>query len=193
MPTVHMTCDRSAQSDEQLMAAYLNDDPGAFRELFHRYSGALMRYFQRYGLSAHDAQDLVQQTFLRLHRARDGYRVGTTLRSWIYVIARNTGYDHARRRRRRPEVFCDPDQQLAAELGTDTLAQEERVRALSSALETLPAAQRALLVTHWCEERSWSEIAAIDGTPAGTLRVRAHRACLQLRSLMDADSCAPCS
>ena len=67
-------------SDEALMAAYQGGDAAALRELFRRHGGALLRMFQR-DLARPEAEDLVQQTFLQLHRARADYRVGAPLRA----------------------------------------------------------------------------------------------------------------
>jgi RNA polymerase sigma factor (sigma-70 family) len=172
------------------MAAYLGGDERAFRHLFERYAPVLHRYFLRHGKTRHDAADLVQQTFLKLHRSRDDYRTGETLRPWLFTIARNLKHDHARRHQRRPESYCDLDTKPHPEPDTDGLGQEECTRLLSAALDTLPVAQQTLLRAHWIEERSWSEIAACGGMQPGTLRVRAHRACLQLRGRLEAQLAA---
>lgn len=163
------------------MAAYLQGDQRAFRVVFERYGSALRRYFLRHGKATQDVADLVQQTFLQLHRARDMFRDGEALRPWLYTIARNVRFDHSRRRQRRPETFCDLERQPCSEPATDVLLQEQRGRMLAQALEELPRAQRQLIDEHWLKERSWTEIAARHGSHAGTLRVRAHRTCLQLR------------
>lgn len=176
-----------AASDQQLMAAYLRGDQRAFAALFERYAQALQRYFSRHGKSPHDAADLVQQTFLRVHRSRQDYRAGEPLRPWLFTIARNVRHDHSRRRQRRPESFCDFEQQACPKPSSDALLQEERARALAVALDALPDAQQLLLREHWLNERSWTELATQHGTLVGTLRVRAHRACMQLRGRLDAE------
>jgi RNA polymerase sigma-70 factor (ECF subfamily) len=168
----------------QLMRAHIRGEERAFEVLFRKYAPVLTGYFQRRGLSTSDAQDLVQQTFLQLHRARDQYREGEPLRPWLFTIARNVSRDHGRRRQRRPETFCDLDQYEAPVREADHL-HTERTRALALALEQLPREPRKLLNQHWFEERSFSEIAHREGTHSGTLRVRAHRACLQLRKLLE--------
>lgn len=170
--------------ETQIMQAYIRGEERAFEALFRKYARMLHAYFVRRGQSASDAQDLVQQTFLQLHRSRDQYRAGQPLRPWLFTIARNVSHDHGRRRQRRPETICDLDryeapQREAGELHT------ERTRALSLALQQLPRGPRALLKEHWFEERSFSEIADRQGTHSGTLRVRAHRACRELRKLLE--------
>jgi RNA polymerase sigma-70 factor (ECF subfamily) len=177
----------ASMTDEQGMAAYLQGDQRAFAALFRSYGAMLFRYFVRQGKRPYDAQDLVQQTFLQLHRSRADYRVEEPLRPWLFTIARNVSHDHGRRQQRRPETFCDVDTYEASGPTRESLIHAERTRALAIALERLPEEHRDLLNEHWFEERSWTEIAGRDGVHATTLRVRAHRACLQLRGMIDVD------
>jgi RNA polymerase sigma-70 factor (ECF subfamily) len=179
--TSHTT---ASVTDEQRMNAYVQGDDRAFAALFRDYAPMLLRFFARQGKRAADAQDLVQQTFLHIHRARADYRLGEPLRPWLFTIARNVCRDSGRRQLRRPETFCDVDSYHAAERTTESLMHGERTRALALALEQLPGEHRSLLNEHWFEDRSWIEIARRDGQHAATLRVRAHRACVQLRTMI---------
>jgi len=178
------------RTDEELMLAYVcEDDQDAFTELFRSYAPSLSRFFARHGKRAADAQDLVQQTFLHVHRARHEYRPGEPLRPWLFTIARNAAYDHGRRQKRRPEAYCDLELQAAAEPVRDELLQTERTRIVAAALASLSQTQQQLLKEHWFQEQSWNDIASRQGVAATTLRVRAHRACIQLRGLVsDSDS-----
>lgn len=174
-----------ARSDEQHMSAYARGDERAFDALFQAYAPKLRAYFVWKGMRRQDAEDLVQQTFLHVHRARASYRTGDPVRPWVFAIARNQRLDHCRRRRRRPELLAELDAQPAPEPSCDSALHRERLRALSHALGQLPGEQRTLISQHFMEERSWSEIATHAGTLPGTLRVRAHRACIQLRGLLE--------
>jgi RNA polymerase sigma-70 factor (ECF subfamily) len=174
----------SYASDETCMSAYMNGDEHAFEQLWTSYAPLLERFFMRRGKRPADAQDLVQQTFLKLHRARGDYRAGELVRPWIFTIARNAGHDHGRRQLRRPETHCEVDTQPAPESADDDLLHSERTRVLAAALENLSHPQRRLLNEHWLEERSFAQIAKRDGVEPTTLRVRAHRACAQLRALV---------
>jgi RNA polymerase sigma-70 factor (ECF subfamily) len=178
---------RVSMTDEQRMSAYLQGDQSAFDALFRAYGPMLFRYFVRHGKRAFDAHDLVQQTFLHIHRSRADYRLGEPVRPWLFTIARNVSHDHGRRQQRRPELICDVDTYQAIEPTSDSLLHSERTRALAIALEQLPGEHRDLLSEHWFEDRSWIEIASRNGVHATTLRVRAHRACLQLRQMLDVD------
>ena len=167
------------------MSAYARGDERAFCALFRAYAPKLRAYFLWKGMRRQDADDLVQQTFLRVHSARASYREGEPVRPWLFAIARNQRLDHCRRQRRRPELLEDLEAQPGAEPSCDSLLRSERLRALACALEQLPGEQRALINQRFMEERSWGEIATHAGTMPGTLRVRAHRACMQLRGLLE--------
>ena len=84
------------------MAAYVGGDRSAFAVLFERYAPRLLRLMQRDLGRGEDAHDLVQQTFLQLHRARRDFRAGAKLRPWLFTIALNLKRQHFRRQGRRP-------------------------------------------------------------------------------------------
>lgn len=174
------------RSDAEWMAAYQAGDERAFAELFRHYAPMIERFFLRQGKRRADAQDLTQETFLHVHRGRCYFRRGEPLRPWLFTIARNVGHDHGRRAARRPEAFCELDSFAAQDEARDRhmLGHRERCEALRAALTQLPAADRALLDEHWFADRAFSEIAAREGLQSGTLRVRAHRACLRLREML---------
>ncbi|MBN1612092.1 MAG: hypothetical protein JW940_36005 [Polyangiaceae bacterium] len=76
-------------TDEELMLAYRAGDREAFRELFRRYAPRLEPMFRKRVSDPELARDLLQQTFLQLHRARNDYREGAQLRPWLFAIALN--------------------------------------------------------------------------------------------------------
>ena len=175
-------CDR----ENLLMSAYLAGDEHAFGELFRIYAPLLVRFFMRQGKRLSDAQDLTQDTFLQLHRARADFRAGEPLRPWLFTIARNRCHDHGRRSRRKPEAFCDVDSYEAPQQAHETqaLIAVERRDALHDALAKLSQPERKLLDEHWFGERAFAEIAARDGVQSSTVRVRAYRACQRLREMI---------
>ena len=86
------------------MVAYRRGDADAFRELFIRYTPLLRRWLRRWVFSEELVTDLVQQTFLQVHRARHDFREGAPLRPWVMAIAHNLAREQGRRKSRRPEV-----------------------------------------------------------------------------------------
>src|SRR4051812_11239165 len=96
-------------SDEDLMAAYVKGDVAAFRTLFDRHSPVLLRVMRHHLRRPEDARDLVQQTFLQLHRSRHDFRDGAKLKPWLFTIAMNLKREYFRRAGRRPEAPLSPD------------------------------------------------------------------------------------
>jgi RNA polymerase sigma factor (sigma-70 family) len=173
-------------SDEALMAAYRQGDARALRELFRRHAPRLTRMLAMHLGSHSDAQDVVQATFLNLHRARNDFREGARLRPWLYTIAYNLMRDHHRYRGRRPEDPTEParhDAHPGSAPSPDAPLLDEPVR---RALAQLPEAQREVIVLHWFEGLSFAEIAEIVGAGRSAVKVRAHRGYKQLRELLEA-------
>jgi RNA polymerase sigma-70 factor (ECF subfamily) len=171
------------KSDEELMEAYVAGDATAFAHLFERYSPLLIRIMRRQMRTEDDACELVQQTFLQLHRARHDFQLGRRLRPWLMTIAYNLKREHFRRKQRRPEAPLEYEPK--ADSTRDPLerrADRERVRA---ALDTLPEGQRDVIVMHWFEDLSFPEVAEILGLSVSAVKVRAHRGYRALRQVLE--------
>jgi RNA polymerase sigma-70 factor (ECF subfamily) len=169
------------QSDEELMAAYVAGDRAAFRVLFDRYAPILYRVMLRQLRAAEEAHDLVQQTFLQLHRARFDFRQGAKLRPWIFTIALNLKREHFRRTRRRPEAPLELDGRKDPATNGESPLDREEARALRLAIEGLPPDQREVIELHWFEGLSFPEVAEIVGAGLSAVKVRAHRGYRRLR------------
>ncbi|MEZ6186739.1 MAG: RNA polymerase sigma factor [Planctomycetota bacterium] len=174
-------------SDEALMSRYVDGDPAAFAELFERYGPRLTALFRR-GLPAHvDVSDLVQQTFLQIHRARHDYRPGLPLRPWVVTIALNLRRKHYRvLSRAAQELVVDPSD--SGETERRGLERSERAEALHRALEELRPNQREVLELHWFEGLPFAEVARVVGASLSAVKVRAHRAYEALRKTLDMEA-----
>ncbi len=131
--------------------------------------------------SVEDAQDLVQDTFVRAYVAFDRFQPGTNLRAWLFTILHRTRTDRLRRRARRP---------VETELGDDVgvAAAQERLASgyedLERALLDLPEAYRNAVVLRDIEELSYREIAEVLGVALGTVMSRIHRGRVLLRTAL---------
>jgi RNA polymerase sigma-70 factor (ECF subfamily) len=171
------------QTDEELMAAYVAGDQAAFAELFQRYSPLLLRSLRRQLGNEADAAELVQQTFLQLHRARHDFAPERRLRPWLMTIAFNLRREHFRRRGRRPEAALEVEP-IAPDRGDPVERAGEAAR-LRAALATLPAGQREVIEMHWLDELSFTEVAEITGLSLSAVKVRAHRGYKLLRQALE--------
>ena len=139
------------------------------------------------------AEDLVQQTFLKVHRARGAYVRGADPVPWIYAIAHRTFLDELRRGKRAAAPTDDGEvpEEAAVLSGASAVADAERAppdpertRAALDALATLPAAQREAVVLTKLDGKSIAEAAEIAGTTPGAMKVRAHRGYEALRRIL---------
>jgi RNA polymerase sigma-70 factor (ECF subfamily) len=165
------------------MTAYVAGDAGAFRALFERHAAALERFLLRDLSEREQARDLVQQSFLQLHRARLDFDPKQRLKPWLYTIALNLKREHFRRRKRRPER---PDAEIADRQPVEPRGQQQidARRSVAWALEHIPADQREVIELHWLAGLSFPELAESMGISVAAAKVRAHRGYVRLRELL---------
>ena len=173
------------RSDEELMAAYVAGDRSSFDELFRRYAPILLSVLQRQMRSPSDARDLVQQTFLQLHRARRDFDQKARLRPWLFTIALNLKREYFRRQKRRPEAPLELDGRSDPAVLPHDFTKDELDRTVRRAVDQLPADHREVIVLHWFEGLSFPEISAVVGASVSAVKVRAHRGYVALRKLLE--------
>ncbi len=176
-----------------VMDRYAQGEDPAFDQLYRmgapRVRGFLLRLCGNLAL----ADDLLQETFLRVHRARGSFAVGAAALPWMLAIARNVLRDHARRAQARPITrAADPraGEDAHAEAppdgrGDEVLAAQEMLKVVRNVLLELPALQREAFVLLRFEGLSVSEAAQVLGTTDGAVKVRAFRASEALRAALD--------
>lgn len=163
------------------MKRYARDgDRAAFEALFRRFAPRFLGLFRRSTLSDALANDLVQNTFLQIHRARKDYRVGAPVRPWVFAIAMNTRRDHFRAVKRRPITTTEPSAEPSQAPDASTATE----RAVRRALAELPEAQREVVLLHYYEGLSMAEVAHAVGASRSAVKVRAHRAYQVLRDIL---------
>jgi RNA polymerase sigma factor (sigma-70 family) len=176
----------------ELVAAVLAGRPGAFERLVREYQGLCWHIIVRLVRNPEDARELCQDTFLRVHRCLHQYRHESTLKSWIGRVAYSIALRHLERKR-IPITASEEDDGYAAmeNIGSDfdleaACADEETVRHLHEAIETLPPLQRMLLTLYHLEELPIPEIAGITGLASGTIKSHLFRSRLRLRNALEA-------
>jgi RNA polymerase sigma-70 factor, ECF subfamily len=175
-----------------LMERYVDGDAGAFRALYALVAPKLLGYLAKMTRDRAVADDLLQHTFLKVHRARGAWVRGSDPTPWIYAIAHRTFLDEARRKTRavvsvsKGEELPDLKAEITgtAEGAAEPVADPELTRAALAALESLPPQQREAVVLTKLDGRSIAEAAAIAGTTPGAMKVRAHRGYVALRKAL---------
>lgn len=165
--------------DAVLMRRIAEEDPAALRLLVERHQGALMNYFVRSGAESH-AEDLVQETFIRLYRYRHRYRPVARLTTFLYTLARHVWIDHVRRRGRVGRLLKE---WAVVQPTEDAQSAGRAARRMDAerAVRGLPDAMREVVVLVFYQGLSYPEVAEVLDIPVGTVKSRMFHALRQLR------------
>jgi RNA polymerase sigma-70 factor (ECF subfamily) len=164
---------------QSLMARYREGDSAAATVLVHRLSPQLHRFFLMQFISRRHADDLLQETWLRIHKARNTYRPSQPVLPWLYAIARNVRVDHYRKSHRaeRREERLDEH----ADIPETPRERQDGTPDLESLLATLPESQREVIVMLKVTGMSLDEVARATSSSVGSVKQKAHRAYEKLR------------
>ncbi len=168
----------------EAMGRYADGDVAAFHEVYDALS-PMIRRAQRRWVGEDRADDLTQQTFLRVHRARDRYTRGSAVGPWVLAIARNLAIDELRRLGRSRETLTregalpEPEPVFAA-----PGERRDVIDSVREAVDALPPGQREVVRMHKLEGRPFREVADVLQIQEGAARIRAHRAYERLRQAL---------
>ena len=174
-------------SDEKLMGLVQLGKLNYMELLFMRYQKQVYNYFLKCTLDQTESQDLTQNTFVRVMKYRNSFKVDRGFRVWLFQIARNLIKDHFHNTRIEREQFSPLDQRhdLAGE-EPDTEQGEQEGR-LHRALALLPPDKRELLVLGKLQRMKYEEIASIRDMSVGAVKVQIHRTMAELRRIYFAE------
>jgi RNA polymerase sigma-70 factor (ECF subfamily) len=165
---------------EVLMSRYQAGDLGAARLLIDHLSPQLHRFFGLQSANVADADDLLQEAWLRIHRVRHTYQPGRPVLPWVYAIARRVRVDHYRKAV-RTLVREQPLEDLAETL---VVAEPARVDDLEELLAPLSDGQREVLEMLKVAGMSLEEVAQATSSSVGSVKQKVHRAYEKLRQTM---------
>lgn len=188
-----------AANDRRLMERLQAGDESALAALMERWELPTKAVIARLVLNAAEAEDLAQETFVRVWQQRDKFRPGAEFRPWLFAIAVNLARNRLRWWRRRPVVSLEewmqeknagvrsqePGEQTAGEKsGAAVLEHKERAAAVRDAIAALPTDLREAIVLFEYEELSHAEIAGIVGATPKAVETRIYRARERLRNTL---------
>jgi RNA polymerase sigma-70 factor (ECF subfamily) len=175
---------------KDLMQRYCDGDAGAFRELYAFVAPRLLGYLLKMARERALADDLLQQTFLKVHRARAAYVRGADPLPWIYAIAHRTFIDETRKHKRAVVRVGEAEELPEVRAGITGESEDRRdegrgdpelVTAALAALAQIPVQQREAVILTKLDGKTVAEAAEIAGTTVGAMKVRAHRGYEALR------------
>ena len=173
--------------DEQQLLLRLRDDSNtrerAFRELVEQYSEQLY-WTVRHIVGTHqDADDVVQNAFIKIWNKLEDFRGESKLSTWLHRIAVNEALDHIRREKKHQNDDGDTTE-LNKSFADTYLDGDEAELLLREAMETLPPAQRAVFSLKYFEDKPYKEISEILGTSEGGLKANYHYAVEKIRKYL---------
>ena len=183
--------------DVRLMIAVRDDVAGAFEELVEAYQHRLINVMQHLVGRTDEAEDLAQEVFLRVYRARKKYRARCKFSTWLFTIANNLGLNWLRGRQRKPVVPLPaqdsgplgprPAEQLVPDPGSGPLRKVERgelAEVIRRALDGLNERQRMAVVLNKFEDMNYIEIAEVMGLTTKAVKSLLSRARENLRLVL---------
>ena len=187
--------------EDDLLRRCARGESAAYRELVESVEKPLINFLLRYVGERPIAEDLFQETFVRVVRSVRHFKPDASLQTWIFTIARNLALDHLKARRRHRETTLDgalnedggrviyfKDVLRAAEGGEPTARAEasEDERRVAEALGKLSAAKREALVLRVYAGLPYADVARVVDAPVGTVKFRIHEAVRDLAALLGA-------
>lgn len=190
----------SDEADEALMLAYSRGDAGAFERLYTRHRGSTYRYLLRHTSDRAVADELHQDVWMKVVRARERYAPDARFTTWLYTLARHRLVDHWRSRGATRFTSLDENQDCPAATEDDdpvthsfassddplaaTMDAEAR-RRLVAALAGVPGPQRDAFLLHVEAGLALDEIARLAGVPSETIKTRLRYAYRRLRAALE--------
>lgn len=169
------------EKDYTLMRAIQNGDMVAFNDMVDRYKNRLMNVIGRMLSSAEEAEDVVQETFVRVYQHRQSFNFQHCFSTWIYTIALNLARNELRKRKKFKFYDISEMQGNEAEFAVDAKIPSRLPQVLNVAIQGLPEKYRVAFMLRDIQEMPYEEVAKVLDVPLGTVKSRVNRARMMLR------------
>jgi len=184
-------------SDSELVIAYKDDGQEvAMTTLVNRYVSIVYNLIVRLVGDRREAEDLTQETFMKMWKALSRFDTDKNFKTWIFAIARNTAIDYLRKK--KPVLFSrlnseNEDGEVKFEdniaddaiLADEMFAKKESAVVVEKALQTLSLDERTIIILHETDQMTFEEIADVLSKPMNTVKSRYRRALQKLRSVIE--------
>lgn len=168
-------------TDYKLIERIQNGDMVAFNTIVEKYKDRLMHVIVRMIQSQQEAEDIVQETFLRVYQHRQSFDFRHCFSTWIYTIALNLARNELRKRKRYKFLDIFDLQGKETEIAVEMEPPSNLPKAIETAMATLPEKYRMAFILRDVQEHPYEEVARIMNIPLGTVKSRVNRARSMLR------------
>ncbi len=195
-PSKAVARDWKSYTDEELMLACKDDRGEALEEIYRRYYRQVYYFVCRNYSRKEQAEDITQETFLRVYRSRKSYEPTAKFAVWLYRIVRNLCIDESRRYwnrnvTRETESVVEESQSTPLDLIPSeehdvrhAMDEERDMKTIQDAIKLLSPEQREVIILNKFQGLSYQEIGEIIGSNAESVKQKAYRAHLRLRELL---------
>ncbi|MEC7352680.1 MAG: RNA polymerase sigma factor [Planctomycetota bacterium] len=177
------------RTDEQLLAAHIDGEAGAFPELLERYRNELLHFLIRFLGSRAAAEDVFQDTFLQIHLVAETFDPSRRFKPWLYTISANKARDYHRKQKRRAAASLSApiggdgeDTEFIDLIASETdspetpITDQEQAQRVKQVVDDLPPHYREILLLNYFQKLSYNQIADSLDIPLGTVKSRLHSA-----------------
>ena len=166
-------------NENKIREACASNRERGFKMLMDSFQVPIYNYIRRLVVSHEDAEDVLQEVFIRVFRHIDQFREESSLSTWIYRIAYNTAISELRRKRQEfvaieeSQISNVSEEEVSEMLGRTSAT--EQLDKLEAALELLPPDERALILLFYMKEKTVEELTVITGLGTSNIKVKLHR------------------
>ena len=179
-------------TDEELIAKFQDGDVRAYSELVNRYKNRLLNFIYRFVYDMDKAEDILQDTFLKLYTHKNSYREIAKFSTWLYTIAGNLAKTELRKLKRRKTYSVSDlsrnDQEFVIQSPDGSTEYEAELinieKSIQTALNLLPIDFKTIIILRDIQELSYEDISRIVDIPIGTVKSRINRGRLKLQKLL---------
>lgn len=165
-------------SDEEVVRCVRSGEASAFGYLVDRYKNKALSLAVRLLKNEHDAEDALQESFIKAYTALASFRHDASFATWFYRIVYTTCLNVLKKQRRRQSLIELEDEHMVGSLAdydTSVLNVEAVERTISEELASMPSLYAAVMDLFYVQERSYDDIVVITGLPLGTVKTRLNR------------------
>lgn len=173
------------QEENEWIQEVLDGNKQAYAHIIDKYKNPLYGTVLRMTKNPHDAQDLVQEAFIKVYEQLGKYDATGSFSSWLYRVAINHCMDEFRKKRyQMKQITIDEEKIINVDHPEIIFLKQEKSRQIERLIAMLPEDERIILLLRYANELSYDEISEFVGVPLSTVRNKLHRAKVKMRNIV---------